>query len=555
MAPTHNNTAVFLMDGEEYFDKFRDCLYEVRDAQVDPKTYVRLGWWCLQHDTLLDRHAGKNFGQCLKEVADQGHPVDICLWQPDDVTVKGLELANMSDHFSLHTLAKNKATRSLLHDYQQRIQVYLEKHSGVGVGYSLHQKIAIFSIAGTLKVLVGGFNIEPEYWDNIDHSRPYGHSCHDTGVLLQGPVTIDIEEEWLRRWKKQIPTIHLFGPPHPAVARSKVQALANGQVIQNGNVTVTALTTNSESLSNQTHIRDKLVDLISHANKYIYIENFQFFNPELVKAVRTRIKQMGARQLKVVLVIPDPLHDADKGVTYLTRITYAMMAVESGYLDENCLAVEVIDGEITYNSDQRQQFTRATYSKDDYVWEIDEPSVSLKDWPQQDYRLVLTHKKTRARKEVRLDAVLRFIHKGTGQKSKPQPKHADVAPKIQVYFPYRYGGFGKQPETIYLHTKLMIIDSQHVVLGSANFDCRAMDYDGELDVHVDDAGFANHVKARLVNHYGIHGMYEVPRACWNDSAEERHQAQCVGLARREPEDLWAMFEDVGSSKKLKFNWL
>ncbi|AKF86269.1 hypothetical protein MFUL124B02_24200 [Myxococcus fulvus 124B02] len=554
MPPTQNNTAVFLMDGEEYFDTFRDCLYEVRDAQPHARTYVRLGWWCLQHDTLLDRHANRNFGEVLKEVADAGHHIDICLWQPDDLTVKGLELAKMSDHFSLQTLAKNKATQALLHNHNQRIQVYLEKHSGAGVGYSLHQKIAIFSIAGTLKVLVGGFNIEHEYWDNIAHSRPYGHSCHDTGVLLQGPVTLDIEAEWLRRWKKQLPTLSLFGKPHPAAARSTLQATANDQVIQGGNLTITALTTNSESFSNQTHIRDKLVDLISHATKYIYIENFQFFNPELVKAVRTRIKQMGAKQLKVVLVIPDPLHDTDKGVTYLTRITYAMMAIESGYLDENCLAVEVIDGEITTHVDPRTQGTK-TYSKDDYVWEVYEPSVNLSDWPQQNYRLRLTNKKTQAKTDVRLDAVLRFIHKGTGQKSKAQPKHADVAPKIQVYFPYRYGGINQVPQTVYLHTKLMIIDSQHVVLGSANFDCRAMDYDGELDVHIDDAAFATTVKARLVNHYGIHGMYEVPRACWNDSAEDRHQAHCVGLARKEPKDLWAMFEDVGSSKKLKFTWL
>ena len=188
---TNNKTAHFVMDGEEFFGKLAELLTWVHKSTeglsaVPPGTYVRMAYWAMETDTVVDGEGGKTIGVALKELADQGIPVDIILWLPGDLDTIG------EGNFAAKTRTINQETARALSGYKDKILVYLQRHPGTLPGQSLHQKIFIASVDGRLQVLVGGFNIEKEYWDTPYHWGVHPitggvHALHDTAVLIRGP--------------------------------------------------------------------------------------------------------------------------------------------------------------------------------------------------------------------------------------------------------------------------------------------------------------------------------------------------------------------------------
>nr|WP_225937971.1 phospholipase D-like domain-containing protein [Myxococcus sp. RHSTA-1-4] len=54
---------------------------------------------------------------------------------------------------------------------------------------------------------------------------------------------------------------------------------------------------------------------------------------------------------------------------------------------------------------------------------------------------------------------------------------------------------------IYTHSKVAIIDDQWLIVGSANWSYRSMQYDGEISAFIDNPGLAQAALQRLLGHY------------------------------------------------------
>ncbi|RYZ43621.1 MAG: hypothetical protein EOO71_02665 [Myxococcaceae bacterium] len=117
-------------------------------------------------------------------------------------------------------------------------------------------------------------------------------------------------------------------------------------------------------------------------------------------------------------------------------------------------------------------------------------------------------------------------------------------PRVQFYFPVLFPSHSDDCASstkIYVHSKRMIIDSRHVIVGSANFGHPSMRYDGEMSLHLQSDAFAIDVKKQLFPHYDVHSQKQVPAAL-RDGARCVHDQ--VRLAPRSPWELGAGSEVV-----------
>ncbi|RKH58979.1 phospholipase D-like domain-containing protein [Corallococcus llansteffanensis] len=544
-----NNGATFLMDGEDFFAAFVACLDEVRrsvsdgtvslsqqQAPVPANTYVRLAYWAMEPHLPLSKDTPDfTLEVALKQLADLGIHVEIILWDPDALSAN----AGGDENFAKKVARGNQAVEKALGGYKKKILVYLESHPALGgVGLGLHQKMALFSVGGRLKALVGGFNMEEEYWDTAYHHgqhpiTKHGHTLHDTAVLVEGPVTCHIEEEWLRRWMRQV-SFQLWETP-PYKVRGAVRALATDQP-QDGGLRISVLTTGVSATSTEHSIRDEIKTLLQGANAYVYAENYQFFEPEIITEICRKLKTQ--KQFQVCVVIPDPICDPTQANTQLSRIAYTRMLLASfkekggtkGKLDEALLSLRIHDVTDPVNNEQ------GVYYK---VLDAKKPKGWMEGTRLQMRPPELKGQKTVSKPvAVALEAIDGLdLAEGT-------------TPRVQFYCPVRFPADSDQyadSTKIYVHSKLMLIDSRHVIVGSANFGHRSMQYDGEMSLHIQSDEFAIEVKRKLFPHYNVHSIKEVPAALRDDARSAHNQ---VRLIPRSPGELGAGSEKV--KEKLPF---
>ncbi|MCY1042089.1 phospholipase D-like domain-containing protein [Corallococcus sp. bb12-1] len=550
-----SNSAQFLMDGEDFFAAFVECLDEVKRSATDKSeslskpedksnvptavpenTYVRLAYWAMDpHLPLKIDEPAYTLEVALKELADLGVHVEIILWDPDLLTGN----VGGSDNFATKVSDGNHLVDKLLHGYKDKILVYLEGHPArltKGVGLGLHQKMALFSVRGKLKALVGGFNMEEEYWDTAYHHGKHpitdkGHTLHDTAVLVKGPVTLDIEEEWLRRWDRQVSSDSFMvwkGPPRYKV-RGKVRGLLKDQP-QSGGLAISVLTTGVSALGTEHSIRDEIKTLLQGATSYVYAENYQFFEPEIVTEICRKLKTQ--KQFQVCVVIPDQACDPSHANTQLSRIAYTRMLLASfkekqgtkGKLDETLRSLRLQEAIDPVNNEQ------GVYYK---VLDAKKP----KSW-MEGAKLQMRPAPVEGQKGVSkpLEVALELIDGVDLTEGE--------TPRVQFYCPVRFPSNSDHYDAstkIYVHSKLMIIDSRHVIVGSANFGHRSMQYDGEMSLHIHSDAFAIEVKQKLFPHYNVHSQKEVPAALRDDA---HHAYDQVRLIPRSPGDFKVLKEKL-----------
>ena len=100
----------------------------------------------------------------------------------------------------------------------------------------------------------------------------------------------------------------------------------------------------------------------------------------------------------------------------------------------------------------------------------------------------------------------------------------------------------------------MIVDNAHVIVGSANFGYRSMEYDGELSVHIEGEPFAVSVLQRLFPHYNIHSTRPVPTALRDDTDLAPNMTK---LAPRSPGELGVQLADVNATVRqyMSYTWI
>lgn len=484
------NKIEFILEGDSYFKRVQDLLYEVRKAEPASGTYVRLAFW--EIDSGLKLPNDRTIAAWLKKVADAGHPVDVITWCPARLDVYidkclSAEIKKTNDAFAKAVAGYDQKKKKKDEKTTGYVRVLQEIYNGWN-GSSTHQKIVIASIAGKLKVLLGGMNLAPFYYDNAKHAGtmgggmgdgPLGSTIHDTAVQIEGPSAIDVESEWLRRYNKRFHKTQLTGNAgkltDPASSSPPFESLAKGklseQAILGANTMVEIRTTNSESyFGRDTHIQQRLVELIRAATKYVYLEGFVISDPTIIYELCARVQKI--KGLKVLIMVPQPYEKNPFPFDYLNYISFAKLALAT------CDGVKI-----------KGQWIKR---KDCSQWALSE---SYNFWST--LRSITSTVKNRWLEEDSFSCTTKVGNKKhTAKLLEIEDFHGGVrfyAPKRKLF---------NSTNGIYIHSKLALFDDAVAVIGSANFSYRSQVYDGEISAFIEGNVVAA-IRADLLKHWGL----------------------------------------------------
>lgn len=486
---TSGNRVTFLLDGKEFFEELARQLDAVAAAPPSDDTYVRMAFWNAKADCRLGNPlTAPSLKARLHAVADAGHPVQFIVWRPGKLSRAVIGLmdpkAGLATNYGklrkdLDYRSEEEVAGSDGKKRRGRVQVYGEEYKGWVVGTTAHQKIAIFAVKGELTVIVGGFNLETPYYATTDHTwaRPprvdgggdtvIEKVCltwHDTAVKLTGPATVEVEQEWLRRWRKRS-----LRPGTLAQASASKQPSA-----QDGSK-VAILTTNSEGLARRTDIRKALCERIASAEHYVYLENYALSDPVVVAALAARLR---VHKQLVVLFVTGKGKDA---TSYLNRMALLKLSIAAG---GKGVLEHVKDG-----AKLRKSFA-------DYY---DEGKVLEGDFSNPDNvnQLALLGNPFMAR-----DA-FQYRARG-GQKTTRVTLGAitdATSDRVSFCYPVHPHLASGKP-SLYVHSKLVVIDDDTAFVGSANLTYRSMAYDGEICARI-AGGAAKAIRRALFEHYNL----------------------------------------------------
>lgn len=300
-----------------------------------------------------------------------------------------------------------------------------------------------------------------------------------------------------------------------------------------GGVTATCLITKYSLSGSKTEIRDALVNRISHATAYAYLENFQVCAPEVICALGAKLKSTSGFKIVFMISHMEAAGGAGAAPTlYLTRMAYVyllLMSIENDHKHST---------KIRYQSGHNQPDKEVLCSQQD--WRVAAlPEFDLGKYISEDVRVTLRNGSTGATEPIALQDILSFERLCNNENCAEHAGDRRTAgsPRVGCYCPALCNGPNVQ-SGIYVHSKLTIIDKQFVFMGSANHNNRSMVGDGELNVEFDSAQFCDHVKSRIFPHYSIHDTYDPPLSCWVG----RHTEQSTGdnltrLQFRSPADI------------------
>ncbi|ATB40947.1 hypothetical protein CYFUS_006409 [Cystobacter fuscus] len=511
----NGNSVKFLMDGEEIFSALKAGFDRVAAApRGTPHTYVRMAFWLIAHNIRLGNLAqfavdANSLIRHVGLVLRAGHDADLILWYPNMKARLGMKEQPLEHD----ALARNIGELDLsLHrstgGQSGRGRVYRERYEGLFAS-SQHQKIAIFSVNGQRTVVLGGLNMAHRYFDNTRHDVLLGGaptSWHDTAIELKGPATDDVEDEWIRRWRRVIdiadatvPTERLYNhltargitdqwkQAHAAdiaanpTAQVVVPAGAVPHVVQNVPVQVALTRSSATTRTRVTDIRERLLALIGQANQRVYLENNQLTDPDLVRAIYRRKQAVPGLQ---VVIVTNP---SGGGVGYLTRRAWMHMALRH----PSCRSVVYAS-----KKDPTGQKVVVRGAGPAPAWQVEDnytPNVpTWHQWLEDDG--------------------LRFAKTSAGHhlvdtKKKKFHEVLDVDVDFHFYTPASHTGWvntghGVVPafRTLCIHSKLAVVDD-YLICGSSNWTYRSLQYDGEISLFMRNNALADAALARLLGHY------------------------------------------------------
>lgn len=513
------NRTELLLEGRAYFTKFKELLVLLKNAE-NPTFPMPLP-------------SSPTFGNLVVDAGAAGQKVQVIIWDKGvvaELAENGIGIRKLlrgEDTTPMYLQTKRKLD-GRINEHKGNVKVFLEEYftnswASYLVGTtasSQHEKIAIFSVNGVKYALVGGFNIENAYWDDADHPM-YGssnHSWHDTALFLTGEAVERIEQEFDRRWgkseyspiaasEKHYAKIACWAIDYDACldhdvcfggkAPGMITADPTAELSNTPRVEIDVLRTNSES-ERINEIQQALASRILAAEQYVYMENFTFHDPTLVRALRQRLEDV--QSLTVILMVPEhnPDDDLEKAESFFTRCAYLTLAIpftEHVYLEDGDIVSSEGAEVWQLNTDEKGlEFSTFTYKK---------PNSALKTVP-----------------------IYKIVNIGM------------LSRKLYLCAPYRRKG--GQLKRIYVHSKLALLDDAHVLLGSANFNKRSMEDDGELSLLLTDDGRAAAIRDALFKHWAMDSF-----ANWEESMDrfKGQSADGIGVLPLDVRNMFAAWPE------------
>ena len=328
---TDNNTVMPLIDGAAYMERWHTLLGTLHGQPG--AEFMHAGWRFEGVKTLGHSVPGTDALQ------------DVAAAQAAGVAVYPVMCRN------LLMLRFNNATVIWLHAHGVWNAVMDNRFPAGG---SNHQKFAVFKRTGMARAIMGSIDISKTRWDRPVHNptdpdrHPSGKPTHDTGVLLIGPASRDVELTFRERWNDPTRTFGLepLLPPLPLISSPLSAEPGTGthsvQILRTYGIT-------NATFGYSWHARGEFtvwasyLNAIRTAQSLIYIEDQYFlpwgFPPRFAATGARRdvdvVYQLGEamkRGVKVVVVVPANEEDSthayqkyqrDLAVNYLTGVKAA----------------------------------------------------------------------------------------------------------------------------------------------------------------------------------------------------------------------------------------
>jgi phosphatidylserine/phosphatidylglycerophosphate/cardiolipin synthase-like enzyme len=293
--PRLHNRVTPLVDGERFFTALAAAIAGARD-------YIYVAGWCLTPHIALHRddEAALLSSQVLTLLNERARelPVRILLWsgaiailQPTRGTMR-----------TVQATVQHQATGDL--------QCRLDHRSHFS--HCHHQKA--IAIDGST-AFVGGMDLttyQGDRWDRQSHPLRAGPNWHDVQLQIDGEAAADVEHNFRQRWIAATGDRSL---PHRE-ARWDADWRTPVQIVRTVPHHVYPFAPRGEF-----GIHHAYLQVLKHAQRYIYLENQYLWSPEIRDVLLEAIKHPPSARFRIVIVLPAHAYsgkwDNDRHVTRL----------------------------------------------------------------------------------------------------------------------------------------------------------------------------------------------------------------------------------------------
>lgn len=462
---THNNTAQFLLDGDEFFTELHRSLRNLLAAGNGGNNSVRMAYWQLSPDAVLPAYgavAQTNLTDLLRLLARAGIPVQLIAW----AGAVGVRMVSpeMASNWQMRTWVNDTNTADTALAGYRPMSIYMESYGGRHIGCSTHQKISLVQYGGTREAFVGGMNVAQKYRSAPAHDP--NNWWHDTAVKVTGPAVNVIENEWVRRWQKQG-----AGAPAP-----------NGAFGGSGNtgaLSINVLSTNLEATPAETDIRVRMRQLIAGANDLIYMESFALTDPFLVQELAAQVGQAQPPNIITVVNHPGNGHQNAAFFSYMHFYTFMEMNLQCMH------SIQTVERWRDWVRRAPRTIASAAATHRVTNKGAINPNAMASFNPVNSYRFDFQEN------GVPRSILFRYIW--------------DIAPQFNLMYAPKTVNAVHADQWAYPHSKLALFDNDTVVIGTSNWTYRSMQYDGEINLEITDTAggnpFATGVRTRLFQHW------------------------------------------------------
>lgn len=281
----------FLIDGDEYFKDIYETLQQAREK------ILIVGWdWDTHVDLIKGQDqvsANAKFPSQLKAFLERLVEVNpaleiyVLIWKPSPVF--------FADREHLLSYKMNSQTHPRLH-------FSLDSHHPPGASH--HQKIVVIDDE---VAYCGGFDLTKDRWDTRDHKgenplRRNGHEYepfHDIQVRVEGPVAKDLGDLVRERWKRATGKIISATHRHRSYqAASETQGRYDFREVE---VAIARTEPKYKGYPVCREVEHSLLEQISQAQRYIYIENQYLTARSTVDALKKTLQQEQGPEIIIVL--------------------------------------------------------------------------------------------------------------------------------------------------------------------------------------------------------------------------------------------------------------
>ncbi len=314
--PRAGNSFELLVDGEHVFPRMAEALRAAR-------SHVILAGWTLQPGFALTREVREHvvLHDLLAELSER-IPVRVLLWAGAPLPV-----------FRPWRLPVAKVARRLTKD--TRVQVALDSRERPL--HTHHEKVVV--IDGE-RAFVGGLDLTDAPADRFDHSaHPYRRErgWHDVGSELRGPIVGDVLEHLAVRWRAVTGEALVERPVDLGHKNGQDPRAGLGDAARN-DVTLQLVTTVPEhhypgAWGGTFRILEAYLRAIRSAQRFIYLESQFLWSPEIVGALRDKLRHPPTDRFRLVLLLPSRAYSGEDA----TRGQLAVLA-EADHHGERFLA-------------------------------------------------------------------------------------------------------------------------------------------------------------------------------------------------------------------------